>query len=187
MISSGVASNLFNRPRQVGRTVSPMDMIKAKQEYEVFEPSDWKPTTNGTDAVRHTMGQMDRSQVPLNVRNRRWGTRWPADNRPTQLVELSDSRVYGHGLFKRYPNGQIDYRYAMDIVEKAVRKSYIGIPLTETEALATSAVFPDMRYKSITSEDLRLRAPISASEAAILRKTIGQETLDMLNSMGIKL
>lgn len=156
----------------------------AKSSYmKIEKATKVRSTTNGTDAVRH--GGSPQARVPLNIRNMRHGTEWPLENMARDAWEPAANRIYGNGLFRRYPSGQIDVKYASYVVEQALRKSYMGIPLTENEALACSAVFPDMKFQDVTPSMVTRKAPLSKSESSAIRCSVTQETADILRALGL--
>ena len=114
-------------------------------------------------------------RVPLNMRPKNTTTQWPMANRPANISVAPDSRNYGTGLFRRYPNGEIDYKYAKGFVEDALCKMKLGIALTELQAASISAVFPDKVFKGLPKSIVRLKAYLSAEEARCLRGMLEYE------------
>jgi len=110
------------------------------------------------------------SAIPLHLRRRT--SNWPFENRPTgSIVPSQESRNIGHGLWRRYPNGAIDIGYAKGIVQEALRKSNLGIALTEFEALAMSSVL-GFKFQNLPESVVRVKAPLSNDEALLLRTAI---------------
>lgn len=188
--TSSTLGNLRNQARRnsipLQGMISPEGEIAKASEYHPPEPlqkATVRATTNGTDATRH--GEVPQARVPLNVRNMRARTEWPMEStRPTPWEPAAD-RIYGNGLFRRYPSGNIDVKYALGVIEPALRKSYIGIPLNENEALATSAVFPDLKYKDLPKSLVSLKAPLSKSECSAIRASVSPESVDILRALGV--
>lgn len=125
------------------------------------------------------------SRIPINQRPAAKTTVWPAENRPTTPFIPTDSRNYGNGLFRRYPNGELDYGWAKSVVEEAIRKSKIGLPLTENEALSVSAVFPKFSFQGLPASIVAIKARLSATEAEKIRKTLSIGAKAVLDSMGV--
>ena len=123
------------------------------------------------------------SRIPINQRPAARTTAWPVENRPMKSFLPSDSRNYGNGLFRRYPNGELDYGWAKSVVEESIRKSKIGLPLTENEALALSTLFPNFAFKGLPSGIVDIKARLSAAEKDKLRQTISHGALVVLSSM----
>jgi len=130
-------------------------------------------------------GPFNQSRVPINRMPAARGTQWPVENRPNNLHVYPESRTY-KGIFRRYPNGTLDYMWATGQVEEAVRKFGKGIPLTENEALATSAVFPEIEFHGLPKSIVKSKAALTEQEVLRIQKTLSSETVDTLFSMGAK-
>lgn len=137
------------------------------------------------DAVKGVVevsGPYNQSRVPLNLMPRNNVTRWPVENRPNHLHAYPESRTY-KGIFRRYPNGTLDFQWATGQVELAVRKLRKAIPLTENEALAVCAVFPGINFSGLPKSIVKSKAHLTQQEAYRIKKTLAPETFDALYSM----
>lgn len=119
----------------------------------------------------------DRPMVPLHLQVKRPpmhqgapGFTQPRDNRRIPGRIQPDARNVRKGPFRRYLDGRLDIDGAQFHVQEGLRKSQAGIPLTEHEALAVMAVFPDREYRGISKNDVRLKARLSEREKSLLRK-----------------
>jgi hypothetical protein len=125
------------------------------------------------------------SKIPINQRPKNTTTRWPVENREVQPFIPPTSRNYGTGLFRRYPNGELDYEWAKSVVDEAIRKAKIGLPLQEFDALSLSAVFPEMAFKGLPQSIVDIKARLSTMEKERLRQSLHNNAKAVLESMGV--
>lgn len=121
----------------------------------------------------------NRPLVPLHMQGSRSGMR---DGSPGFTRAFVNRRIPPRiqprtrnvqtGMFRRYLNGTLDVDGAQFHVEEGLRKAQGGIPLTEFEALAVMAVYPERAFVGLTQADVRLKAYLSESEKALLRNRI---------------
>ena len=95
------------------------------------------------------------------------------------------SRNYGTGLFRRYPNGELDYEWAKSVVDEAIRKTKNGLPLQEFDALSLSAVFPEVTFKGLPQSIVDIKARLSTMEKEKLRESLHENAKAVLQSMGV--
>ncbi len=127
------------------------------------------------------------SKVPLNMRARMTTTQWPVKNRPVGPQLQSPSRNYGNGLFRRYPDGQVDIGWAKSVVDEGLRKSSAGIPLTENEALAVTSVFPSVRFEGLPPDIVAVKAFLKPTERVRIQKALVWTSRQALASLGVDL
>ena len=108
------------------------------------------------------------TRVPIN-RQLVKTTPWPVANRPANISKPVPSRNYGTGLFRRYPDGTIDLNYAKGYVEDAKRKLEKGIPLQELEAVALSAVYPNVHFDGLPKSVVNIKGRLTSQEAESIR------------------
>jgi len=113
------------------------------------------------------------TRIPLNMRAPK--TQWPVENRASHLIVPESTRNIGSRLFRRYHNGRLDMGWAKGIVREALFKSSRGIPLTELEACAVSAVYPEIRFEGLPKAIVDIKARLSQSEADSLRTSLERE------------
>jgi hypothetical protein len=131
-------------------------------------------------------GPFSNSKAPINNRPGFMSSRWPSPNRPNYLSTLPESRTY-KGLFRRYPNGELDYQWASSKVEEAVSKMNKGIPLTELESVAIGTVFPSVRFNGLPSEIIKSKGSLSSYEVSRIKKTLSASAVRMLHEMSIEI
>jgi len=127
----------------------------------------------------------DMARIPINQRPQHTTTPWPVENRDVEPFIPSPSRNYGTGLFRRYPNGDLDFEWAKSVVDEAIRKSKIGLPLQEFDALSLSAVFPEITFKGLPAQIVDIKARLSKAEKEKLRQTLHENAKAVLQSMGV--
>lgn len=103
-------------------------------------------------------------------------TEWPTKNRKPHFVSQPEERNVGGKLFRRYPDGTLDYIGAKAIIREAFHKANIGIALTENESAAIGLVFPSLRFADMTQERMKQRANLSDEEALTLRSELMEES-----------
>lgn len=105
------------------------------------------------------------AHVPLHLRRCLQTSTWPSPPSPQYQPQLPlPSRNYGNGLFRRYATGALDVDWAKGLVLEARRKVKAEIPLQEVEALALSAVFPQLEFEGLPREIVAVKAFLTPSE-----------------------
>jgi hypothetical protein len=115
-------------------------------------------------------GQPDLAKVPMKDRARFQTTPWPIDNRATPIVMQPESRNIGHTVWRRYPDGKLDYRDTMSHVVEAKRR-YRESPINEVDALMLSSVYPEFDL-GIPRQIVELKAPLSVNDRKIIRAMV---------------
>jgi len=114
-------------------------------------------------------------------------TAYPAQSEPQ--YRTPHDRVSGNEMFRRYPDGSLDYAYAKDKVVEAVHKVRDGGVLTSVERVALSCMFPHMFSgvdsgvsAAVRAVNLRLSAEESMKVALLVAKHLSQEMSFMHSS-----
>lgn len=66
----------------------------------------------------------------------------PTQSKIEQTFRTPSDREFGNVLFRRYPDGKLDYEWAKHIVLDALRKHRDGLQLTNLECCALTCMFP---------------------------------------------
>lgn len=93
-------------------------------------------------------------------------------------------RVNGNILFRRNPDGTLDYEYAMHKVVDAIRKVKDGIAPTSLEQAALSCCFPGtFRYidPGVVDSVRRVNLKITPEESVILAMKVAKHLQDMMD------
>jgi hypothetical protein len=115
-------------------------------------------------------GKPDLARVPMKDRARYQTTQWPVGNRPTEVIMQPESRNIGHTVWRKYPNGQIDYRDVMSHVVEAKRR-FREAPINEVDALMLSSVYPEFDL-GIDRKIVELKAPLSQQDRTLIRAMV---------------
>lgn len=118
--------------------------------------------------------------APLKLRNRYSTTEWPAKNRPDAISVLPQDRNIGNIVWRRYPDGKLDFRNAMQKLIEALRRYKEGPVINEIDALIISSVLPNIRFESLPPEIVEKKAPLLPEEAQELRDSAREQLTDKI-------
>ena len=105
-------------------------------------------------------------------------------NVPVQRYRTPHDRVSGNLVFRRYPDGSLDFDYAKHSVVDAARKAKEGLPLTPQEETVLSVLFPqqfDFLDGGMLSHVRRTVLKITEEETAIVAKMVRAHFAEVLN------
>ena len=120
------------------------------------------------------------AQAPLKLRERYSRTEWPAHNREDPISILPQNRNIGNIVWRRYPDGSLDFRYAMQMVVEALRRYKEGPVINEIDALIISSVLPNIHFEELPKEVVKLKAPLLPEEAQQLRDSVREQLTDRI-------
>jgi len=83
---------------------------------------------------------------------------------PAVTSAPSSARNIGNTIWRRYPNGDLDVRYAISKLRESLRKYKTGMPVNETDALRISSVFPDITFDNLPKEMVNIKAFLNGQE-----------------------
>tara|TARA_R100001244_G_scaffold53662_1_gene46573 strand:- start:14673 stop:15173 length:501 start_codon:yes stop_codon:yes gene_type:complete len=105
-------------------------------------------------------------------------------NVPVQQYRTPHDRVSGNLIFRRYPDGRLDFDYAKHCVLDAIRKAKTGVGLTSQEEAILSVLFPTQfafvdggMLAHVRSTLLK----VTDDEAALVSKIVRAQMAEELN------
>lgn len=119
-------------------------------------------------------------KIPLKLRARYMRTKWPAQDRPEYATAPPSSRNIGHTLWRRYPNGSLDFRYAFQFIVEALRRFKEAPVINEVDALAISSVYPNIRFDNLPKEIVKIKAYLTPDEIKQLKEAVKQNVTDQV-------
>lgn len=123
---------------------------------------------------------VDLKNAPLKLRRRYTHTAWPAQNRKDPVSVLPQSRNQGNIVWRRYPDGELDFTYAMQMVIEALRRYKEGPVINEIDALIITSVLPNIKFESLPRKIVDEKAPLLPEEAKQLREVVREQLTDRI-------
>lgn len=140
--------------------------VKIKREKEGMPEGgnisyfDKKEIQDGTDYKSpHSL-----EKLSLKERERYSRTNWPPANHPNPASVPKESRIVGHTVWRRYPDGNLDIRTSFQMVVEALRKYQESPTLNEIDALILSSAIPSFRFDGLPKEVVDIKAFLSGPE-----------------------
>lgn len=163
-MKSGEALNLMKAAGQrnvlwegeVTRQAKRGQEIKPVQTDNVQQGTDYKPRPNLAD-------------IPMSARARYMTTPQQALNRQIKPSMLPESRNIGNTIWRRYPDGTIDFRDAVTRLREALRRFRTGAPINEGDALIISSVYPEYKFKNLPESVVNIKAFLADTERQNIR------------------
>src|SRR5690606_34499469 len=91
---------------------------------------------------------------------------------PVNYKEMDD-RASTHALssMRRYPNGELDYQWAVGVIMDAIHKAERDIYLTPVEEALITVVFP-AEFLAVEPMQAEIRTKLSATEKSSLKELV---------------
>lgn len=128
------------------------------------------------------------AKVPLKLRERYSRTEWPADNHPNPLSMPDKDRNWGNQVWRRYPDGNLDVRSALQMLVEALRRYKHAPALNEVDALILSSVIPSFSFDGIPKEVVEIKAYLTPREKThlqdMLREVVSESVIREIVDLG---
>lgn len=113
-----------------------------------------------------------------------WETFRPNQIHEPQYREMED-RPSTHAManIRRYPDGRLDYEWAMGTVLEALKKAEYGAYLTPLEESFLTVLFPG-KFRKTEPRQAEIRTQLSRSEKSFLRELIEAHLKEEMNYSG---
>lgn len=100
----------------------------------------------------------------------------------SQYSAIGDDRasVAEQYRVRRYPNGELDFRWVMNTIVDAINKAEAGMYLTPVEESLLTVFFP-LKFKRVEEAQAEIRTQLSRSEKAYLKEMIDAHLKEELN------
>lgn len=100
---------------------------------------------------------------------------------PTQYREMENRPGLGQETrIRRYPNGDLDYRYVLDQIIDAVRSASYNKILLPIEAALITVVLP-LKYRKMEPQQAELLTQLSATEKEKLKLMFMKHEMEVAN------
>lgn len=106
--------------------------------------------------------------------------------RPNVIHEVQysemDDRASTHAMasMRRYPNGELDYQWAVSVIMDAIHKAERGMYLTPVEEAMITVVFP-LKYRATEPMQAEIRTKLSSTEKSDLKELVEAQIKEELN------
>lgn len=98
-----------------------------------------------------------------------------------QYQEMKDRPgISEQSRVRRYPNGELDYRWVMNTVVDAIHKAEAGMYLTPVEESLLTLFFP-LKFKKVEAAQAEIRTQLSKTEKAYLEEMIERHIKEEMN------
>ena len=98
-----------------------------------------------------------------------------------QYVEMDDrSSTHAMSMMRRYPNGELDYQWAVGVIMDAIHKAERNMYLTPVEEALLTVVFP-LKFKITEPQQAEIRTKLSSTEKSDLKEIVEAQIKEELN------
>jgi hypothetical protein len=98
-----------------------------------------------------------------------------------QYEKMTDrAGVADQTRIRRYPNGELDYRWVMLTIVDAIHKAESGMYLTPVEESLLTVFFP-LKFQKVESAQAEIRTQLSSTEKAYLEEMVERHIKEEMN------
>lgn len=101
-----------------------------------------------------------------------------------QYSEMDNrSSTHAMSIMRRYPNGELDYQWAVSVIMDAIHKAERNMFLTPVEEAIITVVFP-LKFRATEPMQAEIRTKLSSTEKSQLKEIVEAQIKEELNYNG---